>query len=103
MILARISPVFYISLSITLNLIGQLGKTNIDQDSFTSYFPLIGYMQVLRNILSMKYHIGNLQIIIHHNSNLCSIRYLEIELLSNQESNNAMYGLMTLVFIRVKI
>ena len=66
MILARISPVFYISLSITLNLIGQLGNTNIDQHSFTSYFPLIGYMQVLRNISSMKYNLGNLQIIIHH-------------------------------------
>ena len=67
MIMARISPVFYISLSITLNLIGQLGNTNIDQHPFTSYFPLIGYMQELRNILSMKYHIGNLQII----SKLC--------------------------------
>ena len=72
MILARISPVFYISLSLALNLIGQLGNTNIDQDSFTSYFPLIGYMQVLRNILSMKYYLGNLQI----NSNVFSIRYL---------------------------
>ena len=66
LILARIFPVFYISLSIALNLIGQLGNTNIDQDSFTSYFPLIGYMQVLRNISSMKYYLGNLQIIIHH-------------------------------------
>ena len=64
MILARISSVFYISLFITLNLIGQLGNTNIDQDSFTSYFPLIGYMQVLRNILSMKYYLRNLQILI---------------------------------------
>ena len=63
--MTRISPVFYISLSITLNLIGQLGNTNIDQLSFTSYFPLIGYMQVLRNMLSMKYHIGNFQIIIY--------------------------------------
>ena len=63
MIMARISPVFYISLSITINLIGQLGNTNIDQHPFTSYFPLIGYMQVLRNILYMKYYLCNLQII----------------------------------------
>ena len=61
--MTRISPVFYISLSITINLIGQLGNTNIDQDPFASYFPLIGYMQVLRNISSMKYYVGNLKII----------------------------------------
>ena len=73
MIMARISPVFYISLSITLNLVGQLGNTNVDQHPFTSYFPLIGYMQVLRNILSMKYHLGNLEIIIHRKIWICLV------------------------------